>query len=620
MPSSQRHQTLGDYLAIAISPALIMALVGSLVFFLLEVLYAGKYEGRLQWILFFFVCATVLIARISMRDDIAPRAGLYGVVLAGLVYVGLQLYIEYPDDSPLAGFRWAVNLGLMAIVWWCAHRLTWDCTLIDDTVDASGQGLLQASGLAEEASGDDRGSKVEKAPGDDASATTRDSRSSGFFAWLDRYHRYRAEQLRKPHNPGVWVVYFSLAALPLFGLGQSLIPVADAARRRYAFWLMGIYLASGLGLLLATCYLGLRRYLRQRKLQMPAAMTGLWLVMGGSLIAGLLVAGALLPRPSTEYPLADVKKWVGSPDRKASRLAVKGDSPAKGDGSSGSAQSQDGQKNVKGSSNRQSQQGSGQNKGKSGQSSSRNNSGSAKNQQGKANSQPQDTSKDGSKEQSKGSDGDEKKQGDEKDQQSSDSAKTSSARGLTELLSQVGRLGSVLKWVVFGIVALVAVIVVLRSGLQFLANFTDWARRLLAALEAWWQALFGRRARGDRHEAEAEAAAAFQGPPPFASFRNPFRDGAANRRAPEELVRYSFEALQALAWERGVGRNPDETPLEFAERLGEDLPAVEAEARRLVALYARAAYARGRLPASCLTAVRQFWQCLDGVADGPLSA
>ena len=50
--------------------------------------------------------------------------------------------------------------------------------------------------------------------------------------------------------------------------------------------------ASGLGLLLTTTLLGLRRYLRQRKLQMPGAMTGLWLGIGGALIAGFLPLGA----------------------------------------------------------------------------------------------------------------------------------------------------------------------------------------------------------------------------------------------------------------------------------------------------------------------------------------
>jgi len=629
MASNKRHQTLGDYLAIAISPALIMALVGSLVFFLLEVLYAGKYEGRLQWILFFFVFATVLIARITMRDDIAPRAGLYGLVLAALVYVGLQLYVEYPPDSPLAGFRWAVNFGLMAVIWWCAHRLTWDCTLIDDTVDASGEGLMQASGLSEEAKIEDRGSKIEKREVAEAVASTRDPRSSildprssGFFAWLDRYQRYRAERLKKPHNPGVWVVYFSLAALPLFGLGQSLIPVEDGARRRYAFWLMGIYMGSGLGLLLATCYLGLRRYLRQRKLQMPKAMTGLWLVIGGALVVVLLAAGALLPRPSAEYRLVDVNKWVGSPDRGASRMAVKGDSGTKGEGRGGSGKSSADQKNKNGSGDQRDQQG-GQAKGKSG--SGRNQQGKGQSQQQKDQSSGEKSSKDGSKQQSSGSGRDDKETEKEKVQKSSGSESGAASarrfRGLSELLpSRLGWLGSLLKWVVFAIVAVAVVIVLLRSGLKWLANFTDWARRLLAALEAWWQALFGWRARGDRQAEEVGSPAAVKRPRPFASFRNPFLDGASNQRSPEELVRYSFEALQALAAERGVGRNPDETPLEFAGRLGEDLPAIESEAQQLVALYARAAYGGGRLPPSCLGTVRQFWQCLEGVAESPVSA
>ena len=47
------QKTLADYVAIAISPALIMALVGSLVFFLLEVVYQGRYQGSLQHILFY---------------------------------------------------------------------------------------------------------------------------------------------------------------------------------------------------------------------------------------------------------------------------------------------------------------------------------------------------------------------------------------------------------------------------------------------------------------------------------------------------------------------------------------------------------------------------------------
>ena len=64
--------TLADYIVIAISPALIMALIGSLVFFLLELLYQGQYEARLQYVFTLFVFAAVLIGRISIEEGL-PR-------------------------------------------------------------------------------------------------------------------------------------------------------------------------------------------------------------------------------------------------------------------------------------------------------------------------------------------------------------------------------------------------------------------------------------------------------------------------------------------------------------------------------------------------------------------
>src|SRR5438132_5745800 len=292
MATTKPRQSLADYVTIALSPLLIMALVGSLVFFLLEILYVGQYSGRLQWTLFCFVFAMVLIARISMEKGY-ERAGLYGIALAVAVFLALQAFVEYPEGSPMKGIGWAINAGLMALIWWCAHRLTWDCTHIDEKVDASGKGVLEAAGLDAEveqpatATEEPRGSKSRPA----------------VVAWWDRYRRYREAQRRKPHTPGVWVVYFSLAALPIFGLGQSLIPPEETARRQGVFWLMVCYVGSGLGLLVTTSFLGLRRYLRQRKLKMPAAMTAAWLALGGGLIVAFMLAGALLARPYGEYQL-----------------------------------------------------------------------------------------------------------------------------------------------------------------------------------------------------------------------------------------------------------------------------------------------------------------------------
>lgn len=145
MRSEQPNQTLADYVTLAFSPALIMGLVGSLVFFLLEVAYAGQYEGRLRWILFFFVFGAVLVGRLSIAGH--ALAGAYGFVLGLLTWVGMQSFFEYPPGSPAAELHGLINLGLVAVIWWCAQRLTWDCTHIDEETDVGGEGLLEAAGI-----------------------------------------------------------------------------------------------------------------------------------------------------------------------------------------------------------------------------------------------------------------------------------------------------------------------------------------------------------------------------------------------------------------------------------------------------------------------------------------
>jgi hypothetical protein len=653
MAADKPQPTLADYVAIAICPALIMALVGSLVFFLLEVLYVGKYEARLQWILFCFVFAAVLIARISMIPGIAERAPLYGVILGGLVWFALWKFVVYPPDSPLAEAAWAVNLGLMGIIWWSAHQLTWDCTLIDETVDASGQGLLEVAGLEKGAPSSEAADQAEAAElEEDAHA---DTGTTGLLGWWDRYRRYQEKQRRKPHAPGVWIVYFSLAALPLFGLGQSLIPAGDLARRRYVFWLMGIYVASGLGLLLTTSFLGLRRYLRQRNLQMPVSMTGIWLAMGGAMIAVLLLLGAFLPRPNAEYPLVRLGA-ADSPDQQASRWAVFKDSPGRGEGRPGSQGAPDGQGgstrsgqggNQSGGQNPNgSGSGQGQNQGGSSSHSSQGNSGSGQGQNQSGNSQGESgrgrsggNSQSGGQSSSSGqekggnqSSGQNSKGGsdqaakvkppehrDGQDQNPNHTGQSSSSESpWSSLQSLFTGLMKLLKWLVFAILALVLAFVVVRAVLKFMANFTGWAKRLLAALEKLWQGLFGWWGQKAAEEVEEEEAAPLRRPRPFASFSNPFADGSAGQRSPDELVRYSFEALEAWAWEHGLGRQSDDTPLEFAERVALDTPGLENSGRRLAALYARVAYARGRLPDSCRGVLRQFWRDIETIVQTPL--
>lgn len=601
--AGKKHQTLADFVVVAISPALIMALVGSLVFFLMEVLYVGEYGTRMRWILFCYVFGSVLIARMSMLTEIADRSGPYGLLLGGLVWYALQAFVEYAPGSPLAAWGWAVNLFLVGVTWWCAHRLTWDCTLIDDNVDASGEGLLQTVGWDEPApdGGGDEPTGMAEADGRGKQKKKRPDDEGGLSGWWERYRRYHDACRRQPHTPGVWVVYFSLAALPIFGLGQSLIPSGELGRRRLAFWLMGVYVGSGLGLLMTTSFLGLRRYLRQRRLQMPAGVTAAWLTTGSLLALALLAGGALLPRPYPEYPLLNLGRLAGSPDREASWFSPGGRDAGKGEGRAGERTADDKQ------AGRQVEKKGGD-------------PGAGKSRDDRGGGELKDKAGDGP--QQKGREAKERPAEKDKSSKSADgnNGQPPSRETRWDVNLRVPEwLKTAARWFVYALLALGALYVLGRwawSLLKFLAHFTHWARRLVEALRAWWQGLFGglRSGREEAEDEEKEPARERS----FAEFVNPFLAGADGRSV-AALLRYSFAALEAFAREQGHAREPSETPLEFTARLAEDYPELEDEARRLAQLYARVAYADQSLPLAARESLRHFWDALESVAR-PVSA
>ncbi len=131
-PPRKPQKTAADYMVVALSPALIMGLVGSICFFLIEVFYQGPMGGGARWVMFWFVIAIVLVSRIAIEQS-SEHAAVYGLALAAAVW----LYLARMTPSYL------LSIVLLGIVWFCANKLVWDCTLIDDDEDASGQGLLQ---------------------------------------------------------------------------------------------------------------------------------------------------------------------------------------------------------------------------------------------------------------------------------------------------------------------------------------------------------------------------------------------------------------------------------------------------------------------------------------------
>lgn len=625
MASEREAPSAVDYVVIALSPVLITLMVGSLVFFLVEVLYAGRYSDRLLYTMFFFVGAVVLVARISIQID-AGRAAFYGIGLAIVTYLALLAYVEYPQGW-LKSWGWLVNLGLLVLIWWSAHKLTWDCTHIDEKANSSGRGLLSAAGLDADQKEEDRGQRTEdstektqegvanpehKRRGGKKKGKKPKPPDSRLWAWIERYKAHRDAERKKGQTPGVWVLYFALAALPLFALGQSLVDPGDEARRRATFLQMAVYIGSALGLLVTTSLLGVRRYLRQRKAKVPASMTVSWLALGGVLIAGFLVLGAFLPRPHSEVPWFGIER-AGKSKRDASQYAQLGDSAGEGAGrggnqtkpGDGSASGKGGQpgggsKGEKGGGGKGADGKGGS--GKKGSQSGGNDKGGGKGQGGESEAQKdEDRERSGSDPHREGNDA------------KNDSGTRNNRDGSSDL--QVGgalaKFASGLKWLVFALVAAAVVFAVLFGVLKYLAPFTDWAKRWLAGLRAWWASLFGtKEARKGAVAAPEAAPEGPQRPPPFSAYSNPFTDGSADGRDPAELVAYTFEAADAWAWDRDAGRDPAETPLEFAARVGEAFPDRADALHRLARLYARSAYSELTVPDDALAVLEEVWEQL----------
>ena len=510
-------KTLADYLVISISPVLIMLLVGSLSFFLIEVFFRGPAIGSVRWVMFWFVMAIVLVSRIGIEQGTGP-AVVYGLALA----VATWLYLIRIHPAFILG------MILLGVVWWCAHKLTWDCTLIDEDEDASGGGLLQTVG--------DR--KNFMPPGKKV-AKIRDPQTG---------HK---PPPAKPHPPGLWVVYFSLAALPLFGIGQMLLPGGDIAGRHIGFTFLFVYVAAALGLLLTTSFLGLRRYLRQRYLQMPAMIAFGWIRFGAGVAAFVLVGALLLPRPGANDTWQTLRYHIDYQLRQASEYAARFSPHGKGQGGSGNeTQKSDPSKNPTAVSQPQSG---------SGQSPSPGQSGTVQSQA----APPQQPS--------------------------------------TE------RAGQFYHW--FKILFLLA-----------LAGLAGWwlfrqrdlifqiTRSFVAALTRFFKDLF--RFGSPRDEPTATAKKTQPGRRLFAAYRNPFLAGKNASWTLEQLVLYSFEALQAWAEEQGIKPRPEQTAREFCVELGNRFPDIISELNQLSFLYSRAAYGMSTPTDYDLEPVKRLWRFL----------
>jgi hypothetical protein len=627
--------TNADYLAIAVSPALIMALVGSLVFFLIEVLYVGQYQARMNYAFALFVFAAVLIARISIEIG-SEHAALYALPLGIVMFLFLLRFVDQPN-----ALGHLINLALLGLVWWCAHKLTWDSTVIDDAEDASGEGLMQRIGVDDPAgAGGKTDSSAVAGAKDNELFAASGSADSKLVPWWQ-------QPLKKsgPHTPGVWVLYFSLAALPLFGIGQHWIPVAETGRRRYVFALLLVYVAAALALLVTTSLLNLRRYLRQRRVEMPLAIAGTWVGVGAVLIVVVMLFAALIPRPGAEIALSRVPWQSSSSDdlRAAQTSAIRNgggkgksataaaDGPTANDGKTNS------EKNAEKNAEKKRPEQGGDPSGTSGEPTN-GVDGSGKKREGKDSGSAADEASDsaGSDPSGKGSHP-EKSESGQPTEKSPDAGRTNSqgdtsandspsandpptetsdqnarqapstphseqAKQSLQKLSQVaGEIGGLFKFLFYGALALLLGFIAWTYRHQILQALAD-------ILSQLWALFAGKRARGATDE--EDAASPRTRPASFHDFRDPFSTGDHSRMSPEELVRYTFDAFEAWAGDRGRMRTPDCTPQELLRLALDPESTMFAQAQQLVRLYGEMAYASRSIPRESANELQALWQMM----------
>ncbi len=633
-------------------------MISSLANFLILVLYRGGFQSRLSWTVMCFTMGIVAVARIAIERD---RVYSYGYA-AALGLATLVVMVQLVDSFFFCIF-------ILVVVGYLADLIVRDCTLIDEDVDASGEGLI------------DSGHLFLKKQMQESNSEQDDSKTD--------------HPRRKTSQPGRTVMYLALAALPLFGLGQFFLR-NDTASWASAKYLLAFYLFASLSLLVTTSFVGLRRYLRQRKVEMPADVAIAWLTAGLVLIAAVLMIAYFAPMPGKALATFDMPKLFDSPgntsasqygwgkegadkgnpdapgttnDPNADRKDVQGSVNKKGgeaggsgdgDRKDGPAGTRKGGKKSAGGQEKKSQNSSDQNSGKQPGSKGDAQKGTKSKQQGQqqspdskagksdsgkpdssdsesgkpdsSDSESSDSesgesesgesesgeSKSGESESGKSksdsgeteSEGGKDSEGKEAEQQSEDrksqSKSSDSQQSSSDSQSSVGEaISNAVSMLGSVLKFLIIIVLVLIIGIFFYRNWS--------LICQWFSSLFATQDNALVGVEDAPVSAAVDSPPrPFSSFRNPIGRDPDLRR----VMVITFQAFESWSWESGVIRGKEETPAEFTRRVAKTLPEkfsaqLPRHAAQVVESYNRIVFGRGNATKGDIAAAAHVWDVMN---------
>ncbi|MEO8270128.1 MAG: DUF4129 domain-containing protein, partial [Aureliella sp.] len=587
------------------------------IFFLIVAFYRGQYDSRLMYIFGLYTVATVLIARIAI-DSGRAYANAFSLPLAVVSIVAMLRFVTY--NGPLGPLSWIVNVALLAVAWYLADRITFDCTQISDRERSVQQGLLQSLGML----------KPER-------VVPRSELQTDAQAKPATNSKRRARK----HNPGVWVLYFALLAIPLFGLGQLAIPAADQRSRAFVFLIF--YLACALSLLVLTSLVGMRRYLRQRGVAMPAEMSTQWMAIGVGSVMLLLLLCLALPLPGRSLGLVGLPSFIKIPkglstsrwgwgkegternNGAASQSAPPASEPSdNADAPAGDkAESKPGKPGDKQSSSPESRASAKPQLSDSANSSSQSQPEQSKQSEQQQSEQQQSEQQQSEQQQQSEHEHEQKPKEQDREQQKNvekqqqpaqqrqareqqpepkpapKSKSNSSPSWLANLPSSFAEL---FKWLTLAVLAIIIV--------AYLVTHPGDIARLWRELQAWWAKLWGGRSRDSEQPTDELAeAAASTSRRPFASFANPFA-GQLGRWSPADIVVHSFAAFEAWAAERGRPRRGQETAAEFARQAARGSPAVATHAQQAAQMLDQLMFAGWQPQLSDVQPLAELWRAL----------
>ena len=537
-----------DYALAAIAPALIILMIGSLVAFLMTALYRGEFPVRLMWVLGLFTFASVLISRIAIEQS-RSQALVYLGLLGGATLLVAPRY--FVIEGPFSSLSLPILVVFLLLISYLADRITFDCTAVDVAGDAQGEGLLQSLGLLKK-------SRIV----------------------------VKAGQTRRKHNPGVWVLYFALLALPVFGLGQLIIE--SRTGRSLAWFYMIVYLLSALLLLVMISLLSVRRYSRQRGLEMEMGLSMKWLLAGGAAVSVLMMVMAILPLPSLDSGFWEPPFKITNRDDLRSHRWGWG-SETVGDGKGG--QQQGGQQQG-GQQQGEQQQGE-QQQGEQQQGEQQQ---GEQQQGGQQPAAQQPTTQKQDQKSAERKPGELLQRGNPQDAAAPQPRQDQTKFKTPELPKIEWNPGASLRWLMLLVLVAIAIFFAIRNRRELAA----WIHGFIAMVKGWFHPDAGPTAMETGEISEREEKTSIR----FSDLPNPFSRHAGD---PDGTIKALFDAACIWGHEHRVPRREDETPEEFVARLGRKYSPIAETLKRLGMAYSRLAYAQKHVQPGEVQALRTLW-------------